>query len=60
LSVERIALRLEFVAVHPFEFRLDEAIAVDAITLFFVVRVEHDAGKHGLVAHIAPRGGEEG
>jgi hypothetical protein len=60
LSVEGIALRLEFLAVHPFKFRLDEAIAVDAITFFFVVRVETDAGKYSLIAHIAPRGGEEG
>jgi hypothetical protein len=58
LSVERIALRLESLAVQPLEFRLDEAIAVDAITFFFVVRVEPDAGKHDLIAHAAQCGGK--
>jgi hypothetical protein len=58
LSIERIALGLESLAVHPLEFRLDEAIAVDAITFFFVVRVEPDAGKHDLIAHAAQCGGE--
>jgi hypothetical protein len=58
LSIERIALGLESLAVHPLEFRLDEAIAVDAITFFFVVRVESNAGKHDLIAHAAQCGGE--
>jgi hypothetical protein len=58
LSVEGISLCLEFLAVHPFEFRLDEAVAVDAITFFFVVRVESDAGKHDLIAHAAQCGWE--
>jgi hypothetical protein len=58
LSAEGISLRLEFLAVYPFEFRLDEAVTVDAITFFFVVRVESDAGKHGLITHVAPCGGE--
>jgi len=58
LSIDRIALGLESLAVHPLEFRLDEAIAVNAITFFFVVRVESDAGKHDLIAHAAQCGGE--